>query len=140
MAAMMPHFVLPLALLMTGCAGLSDSTSIEAIAGSWQYAQSELPMGTRIPTLRLARDGSISGGSGINRFTGAVDLNALARGEWRIGPLTGTEMAGTRPAMQFEVEFVRRMTRADRIRIHDGQLQLCERDAVVLAFVPVQVR
>lgn len=66
----------------------------------------------RAPTLRIDREGRISGFSGVNRFTGAIDIPSLGRGEFATGAIASTKMAGSMEAMNLENSVLSALERA----------------------------
>jgi len=70
-------------------------------------------------------DGQISGSSGVNTYGGPVEVGA--QGEFAVGPLTRTEMAGPEPAMRAESAYLRLLTEATSYDVTDTTLTL--RDA-----------
>lgn len=126
--------------LLTACASSPTAvTAPEQLAGGWQLATGA-PAGARIPTLSIGRDGHVSGNAGINRFQGSLDLQALLEGRFQLGQLSGTEMAGTQEAMQFEMSFLRALGSADAATVEGRLLQLRQGGQPVLDFTRVTGR
>ena len=109
------------------------------LQGSWQFA-GPVPAGARIPTLTIARSGTVQGNAGVNSFRGAIDQQALVRGVWRMGSPQITKMAGTVPAMAFEDRFVHSLTVANAVATRDGHMLLRQGDTTLLEFERVSFR
>ena len=71
----------------------------------------------RAPTLRIDREGRMSGFSGVNRFTGAIDTPSLGRGEFATGAIASTKMAGSMEAMNLETSVLSALERARQFSI-----------------------
>ncbi|HRT06241.1 MAG TPA: protease inhibitor I42 family protein [Kiritimatiellia bacterium] len=79
-------------------------------------------------------DGRIGGRSGVNRYGG--DYSAAADGEFSVGALAMTEMAGDPAAMQAESLYHALLAQADRWRIAQAQLVLSAAAQDLLIFDP----
>jgi heat shock protein HslJ len=96
-----------------GCAmPPARSDSIEPLVGSWRLVAAE-PTGGSMPSITVDRDGTVSGNSGINKFHARVDVAALSAGNFRLGPVASTRMAGSPEAMRFETAFLQALSAAD---------------------------
>lgn len=71
----------------------------------------------RAPTLRIDREGRMSGFSGVNRFSGAIDIPSLGRGEFATGAIASTKMAGSMEAMNLETSVLSSLERARQFSI-----------------------
>jgi heat shock protein HslJ len=72
-----------------------------------------------------ADSGRIAGSGGVNRWSAALDTEALARGEFIPGPAMSTMMAGPDAAMRVEQAFLAALSQAARFdpkRTGDGVL------------------
>ena len=132
------------ALLLTACVAACGSAPqeparLQLLQGSWQFA-GPVPAGARIPTLTIARSGTVQGNAGVNSFRGAIDQQALVRGVWRMGSPQITKMAGTVPAMAFEDRFVHSLTVANAVATRDGHMLLRQGDTTLLEFERVSFR
>ncbi len=92
-------------------------------------------VGARTPTLRVEADGRFSGQSGVNRYAGRADAEALGRGAWSPGPIASTRMAGPPGANDLEVEFLAALERAGTVRIDGRRVTLRAGSADVAVFL-----
>ena len=103
------------------------------LAGEWrltEIAGAALPEGAPTPTLNVAPDGTVSGNSGVNRFTGK-----LGSGEGKLfGPMASTRMAGPPAAMALEDRFLEAMSAVTAFEIVGEQLVLSGPDGALLTF------
>jgi heat shock protein HslJ len=84
------------------------------------------------PTLTLdAATKRASGTSGINRFSGAFELQGS---QLKFGPLMGTRMAGPPEAMATESAYLAALAKVDAWRIQEAKLELLGGEAVLLRF------
>lgn len=77
--------------------------------GGWvitELAEADLDALARAPQVAIGADGTLSGFSGVNRFSGKVNVRELRRGHLVTTPLVTTRMAGTTPAMDAETRFL----------------------------------
>ena len=79
-------------------------------------------------------DGRIGGRSGVNSYGG--DYSASADGDFSVGALAMTEMAGDPAAMQVESLYLALLVQADRWRRANGQLVLSGAEQDLLLFDP----
>jgi heat shock protein HslJ len=123
-------------VLSTGCAlGSGEpSVSLENLQGSWRLVDASVPEGARVPTMSIEADGGLSGVSGVNRFSGVLDVVVLADGGFALGPVASTRMAGPPAAMEFEARFLRDLEAADDVVLDDGELVLKAGDDELLRF------
>lgn len=124
----------------TACRSTSTGTEPVRVFGQWTLVaieESTLGPGddqNTAPTLTIAEDGTIHGFTGVNRFTGRVDPAALARGQWALGPLATTRMAGPAQQMQLESRYTAMLAGANRITTANGDLLLRQDDQPLLRF------
>ncbi len=128
-AAVALVLALPATLMTTGCAtdggtgsgtggSITDSlvsSLSEQITGNWnlqslgdQSINQLMQMAglTNPPSMSIGDDGTVSGFSGVNRFTGGLDLSQIASGDFDLGQLASTRMAGSPGAMSLEDQFL----------------------------------
>lgn len=98
----------------------------------------EYPGIDRPPTLRVEHDARISGFTGINRFTGSVDPEALRWGGFQQSPLAMTRMAGPPAETELERHFLRMMNDVERYTVTGRSLSLGVDDRDLLRFVPAR--
>lgn len=114
------------ALALTGCASSSDSKGagpvdaaelIDRLGAEWTLVSIRggqdirRDLGTagvgNLPSLTYdSESGRIAGSGGVNRWSAALDTEALARGGFIAGPAMSTMMAGPEPAMRVEQAFL----------------------------------
>jgi heat shock protein HslJ len=132
-------------LAVTGCASQSDSDSgspgdptalIDRLSENWNLVSIRGGPDIRpalgaagvdaMPSLTYDPDsGRIAGSGGVNRWSAALDTDALARGDFVSGPAVSTMMAGPEPAMRIEQAFLGALSQAARFdakRTGDGVL------------------
>lgn len=103
---------------------------VSSLFGEWILGGNP-SAGTTAPSLRIQPDGSIGGSTGVNRFSGRLDLAALAQGRWATTPLATTMMAGSGAAMAQESRFTKALSEATAIELGMGSFTLL-RDGVEL--------
>ncbi len=94
--------------------GVADSASmVQKLVGDWSLSSlngvdvaSLLPEGVKLPSLAFSPDGKVSGTSGINRIASSIDIDALAKGQFKLAPTVSTKMAGSPEAMDFESKYL----------------------------------
>jgi heat shock protein HslJ len=96
------------------------TTSLEGTAWVLDVAALGLPGGEGIPTAEL-RDGTVSGSTGCNRFTGGF---TKARSKLSFGSIATTRRAGSPAAMAVEREYLGRLGRVASFRISGDELTL----------------
>jgi len=109
------------------------------LVGTWQLT-GEVPVGAKIPTLSVQRDGRIGGTSGVNRYQTALQSPTAAAGSFRVGPTSGTRMMGTRDAMHLETSFLEALAAADSAMIENDELLLKQAGQTVLRFRRVRAQ
>ena len=89
-----------------------DATTLAMLEGRWTLSAIEgfdIPAGLRgEPSLSVDAEGRVSGFSGVNRFSGALDRD----GPRIFRPLATTRRAGPPEAMALETAFLEAMSRA----------------------------
>lgn len=131
LAALCLPFVLTLGCRASGALPPAEPLPV----GSWVVVElqgADLDALPRAPELELGNDGSLSGFSGVNRFSGKLDLKALGRGTLVTTPIVTTRMAGYEPAMDAETRFLQLLAEPLEWRRVDGALVL-EREGERLA-------
>ncbi len=110
--------------------------TLDSLAGqsadSWL---SKLGQGGRLPSMLVGEDGSVSGFSGLNRWTSSLDLNKLAGGDFDLSPAAATKMAGSPEAMNLESQFFNALSQVegfDLKSLSDGALRLLDSNGAEL--------
>lgn len=124
-------------------AGTSSLTSLsQQVLGEWKldslqgFDLSKLAAGNlRTPTINFAQDGTVSGFSGVNRFSGKTDLAQLAQGKFALPNAMSTKMAGPPLANELENKFLSALTSADGARMQDNSLLLTKAGETLMRFV-----
>lgn len=103
----------------------------EVLGVDWQLVSIEdrPTPGNRPPTLRLNRDGTLNGFSGVNRFGGSFEYRAPSV---QIDPGAMTMMAGSPDAMEMEANLLRLLPLVNRATIHSGELVLSRGEKMLL--------
>lgn len=136
---------------MTACetlesTGLGSATNvISQLTGDWQLSElagqavSELlPAGAALPGISFGQDGSVSGSTGVNNFFGNLDLGELAKGNFNLGDLSQTRMAGSPEAMAVENQFLSLLQQVTGFDISGDTLTLLGSGArELMKFVPL---
>lgn len=133
-------FVFVLSLFLTaGCAAKrepADSFLTDAPVGSWRligFGDATEPGEVEI-TLRVEADGTVSGTSGCNRYSGAW---TPGDGGAKVGPLAATKMACPPPRMEIEGRYLEDLGSVRRWRRHvDGIVLVDAADDPRLVFEP----
>ena len=112
-----------------GCASKAPRADDAAIlTGQWTLVSfagaASLPAGENPPTLIVAADGTLSGFSGVNRFSGQLDMADVRTGRFSCGPLACTRMAGSAAAMELEQRYLKLLADADGFKSEGRQLVL----------------
>lgn len=134
--------------MLAGCkssgsaAGGSAMTSIKDLTGDWTLAKLQgvdlatlLPTSMHKPNLSFGPDGKVSGFTGVNRLSSALDLEALAKGQFKLGPAITTRMAGPPEAMSVENKFTTALQQATGAKVSEGTLTLTDGAKELLSFV-----
>lgn len=84
-------------------------------------------------TLSLSPDGTVSGNSGCNRYTGKnnAELPQLA-----LGPMASTRMAC--PDLELEATYINALSKATEAIEQDGELLVTGEDDIQMVFVPAE--
>ena len=131
----------PAVLLLAACASRAEEGApVEALTGRWVLL--ELPGAPDLlpeqaswrPHMEIAADGSVTGNTGVNSFSGALDPEALLQGRFALGPVVATEMAGRPEAMRLEQRFLQELQRARRYGVDGDRLELLADGDVLLRF------
>ncbi|MBO0920172.1 META domain-containing protein [Cellulomonas sp. zg-ZUI222] len=114
----------------TGTPGTGDRTD-----GAWALTSGEvdgaaLTVTGGAPVTLLVEDGRVSGTSGCNTYTGAVDTTD----GWSVGDVGLTRMACEPAVMALETAYLDALARVDAAELTDDGLELTGPD-VVLTFV-----
>ena len=102
------------------------ASTLDALAGqewvlrSWKSGE-QAPQ-TPAVTLTFV-DGKFAGGSGCNRYSGAVTAGA-APGAIKVGPTISTQMACPEPASSLETRFLRQLEAVNKFALSAGRLEL----------------
>jgi heat shock protein HslJ len=131
--------LLLLAILMPGCKTPAEPPAPALSLTNTAWTLTDLngaPLaatdGLTTPTLTLdAASKRASGTSGINRFSGAFELQGA---QLKFGPLMGTRMAGPPKAMATESAYLAALAKVDAWRIHEAKLELLGSETVLLRF------
>lgn len=124
-------------------AGTSSLASLpQQVLGEWKldslqgFDLSKLATSNlRTPTINFAQDGTVSGFSGVNRFSGKTDLSQLAQGKFALPNAMSTKMAGPPLANELENKFLAALTSADGARMQDNGLLLTKAGETLMRFV-----
>ena len=106
---------------------------LDDLAGIWQLV-GDVPVGARIPTLGIQRDGHVGGSSGVNRYQTTLESVGEPEGSFRVGAPSTTRMMGPREAMQLEASFLDALRAADRAVIVGDELVLNRGEQPLLRF------
>jgi heat shock protein HslJ len=66
----------------------------------------------------------VSGFGGVNRISSALDVEAVPKGEFKLGPIISTKMAGPPEAMEVEGRFTRLLGEAASFELAGDTLTL----------------
>jgi heat shock protein HslJ len=112
-----------------GSAGLGGVA--EKLVGNWAMSQlggtdiaKLLPGGMKVPSLSFAKDGGVTGFTGINNLSSKLDLASLAKGEFNLTPATMTKMAGSGPAANVENLFTDALSKVKSFNLSGDNLSL----------------
>lgn len=117
---------------MGGCEQTHKATTgqgVSALVGEWTLDSIEggdvgekLPPGARRPSITIDAEGRVTGFGGVNRLSGSLDTAAAPRGEFKLGPLISTKMAGPPEAMELENRFMRLLDEAGTFELSGDSL------------------
>jgi heat shock protein HslJ len=146
-----PMFIVAMLILASliiagGCASGGHITSADQaltqLSGEWVLKQvggsdvsSMLAPGGKPPTITFAKDARVSGFSGVNRFSSSLDVDRLARSEFKLSPIAATRMAGPPAAMDLETKFSTALQDATGYKIQGGTLSLTRGAETLLKFI-----
>lgn len=123
--------------LVTGSCRAAAGGSGAAPVGKWTLVELEgIDVGAlgRAPELTIGVGGELSGFSGVNRFSGRAEPEALGRGELLAGPMAATRMAGEPRAMEAEARFFALLATRLEWRLSGGELTLLQGGAIQARF------
>jgi putative lipoprotein len=115
--------VLLVLALAAGCGGedgeSGDPTSLEGVP--WELVSGvDVPQGAQAPTATFV-DGTVSGSSGCNRYTGPYTLDGDSL---ELGPIAATLMACPPPADAIERDYLAALERVAVWEVADDELVL----------------
>ncbi len=124
-------------------AGTSSLTELpQQVLGEWKldslqgFDLSKLATSNlRTPTINFGQDGTVSGFSGVNRFSGKTDLSQLAQGKFALPNTMSTKMAGPPLANELENKFLGALTSVDGAKMQDSSLLLTKGGETLMRFV-----
>jgi heat shock protein HslJ len=117
-----------------------EADPLTALVGEWTLTHiDDQPLvddvTDRPPTLTIDAEGQVAGFAGVNRYFGALDVEKLRQGEFVLGPLGSTRMAGPPDRMELERRYLQRLGDADRAAAAGRSLQLTSEGKPALTFV-----
>ena len=136
--------LLCLIVVAIGCESGSkiDPPAVTLPTGDWTLesigsdsVSTLLTSGSRLPTLTISPEGSVSGFAGVNRLTAELDMDALLDGSFDLGPAVTTRMAGSPDAMKVESRFLDALNRTSTFRFDGEELKLRDTGATLMTFV-----
>lgn len=123
-----------------GGTGMTAKQAISALTGEWKLASlngnpvfSATAPGTRVPGFSITPDGGFSGLAGVNRMSSRLDVARLASGEFSLGPIATTKMAGPVELMRLEDAFTSALGSARKFSLDGGALLLKDGSGAELA-------
>ncbi len=135
---------------MVGCQGMSGDGNVGGgvvnmltqALGEWNLASlngkdaaSLVGGGGRVPSVRFAEDGSVSGFAGVNRFMTKVEPADLIGGRLKLDNAATTRMAGSPQAMQLEQEYLDALRAAKTFSVDPaGKLNLSDGTKSIATF------
>lgn len=138
--------------LCAGCSTMSNLDDLAAassltslpqqVLGEWKldslqgFDLSKLATNNlRMPTINFAQDGTVSGFSGVNRFSGKTDLAQLGQGKFALPNAVSTKMAGPPLANEVENKFLDALTSVDGAKMQGDSLLLTKGGETLMRFV-----
>jgi len=112
---------------------------MELLARDWVFDEvcGELVEGTEeVPSLHFDENGKFAGFSGVNRFHGKLDTRALIQGNFDMGPIVSTRMAGSPRAMELESLLFDALERSDSCAMREAELILFHEGDIVARLRP----
>jgi heat shock protein HslJ len=112
--------------------GGDDTAPAGSLEGEWRLeavrgSPVELAESQRRPTLRILEGSDVGGFGGVNQWGSSLERGKLDEGEFGLGPVTSTLMAGPREAMELENRYfdaLRETRRYDAAGVESGELVL----------------
>lgn len=121
---------------------MNAAQALKSLVGEWNLASlngrdvSALSgLDGKRPSINIDPEGRIGGYGGVNRIGGGLDLAALAKGEFKTGPMFSTKMAGPPELMKLEDDFTAALSKVRRFDLKDGKLLLMGDEGTRLKFV-----
>lgn len=133
-------------LVLSGCASSERSrpaekpqVNVSAVFGEWTlaaYGDGTAPSGSgRGVFMTVDAGGRVFGSGGVNRFSGALDAEALNAGRFEVSEIVSTKMAGPEPAMRDEARFIAMLDRVTHWQIEEEYgLVLLDESGVLAGF------
>lgn len=126
---------------LEGGSAMSVESAIKALRGDWKLAGLNGrdvpavvgPEGTA-PGISIAADGGFSGYTGVNRMASKLDVASLAAGEFSLGGIATTRMAGPAEAMELEQAFTSALGKVRAFAVKGDALTLTGGDGTLLRF------
>ncbi len=112
------------------------SSLMEKVTGDWNLSKLGSESVNQIlrkpgvqaaPRMAIAKDGKVNGFAGVNQFFGNLDLGQLAQGNFPLGAMGSTKMAGPPASMDLEQQFLSALSSVrsfDAASLADGVLSL----------------
>lgn len=118
--------------ILTACqSGPTAHHSPEALYNEWKLVtlggntvEDLIPHGAQIPSLTIARDGKVTGYTGVNSLASTIDLDALPSGRFSLGSILTTRRAGAPQLMAVESALVDSLRQADTFSVRAQTLTL----------------
>jgi heat shock protein HslJ len=131
---------------MAGETPMSAEEAVKALTGDWKLASingaNVVGAGdrsardpSRAPGITISPDGGVSGFTGVNRMSSRLDVAKLRSGEFVLGGIATTRMAGPAGAMELESEFTSALGLVRRFAVTGGGLTLTGERGTVVKFV-----
>jgi len=99
-----------------------------------------VPQGAPNPYLIIAPDCKVSGSTGINSLSSALDAEALAAGGFKLGPIATTRKGGIPAMMVVESEFVDLLRKSETYSVKGSRLTLSRGKDDLLVFMRVETQ
>jgi heat shock protein HslJ len=124
---------------------VSGSRGMSLLSGKWNVSKlggeavsSLLPGATgggKMPFLQFARDGKVTGFSGVNTISSKIDAKQLLDGKFKLANVVSTRMAGTPEANAFEGKFFNALNRTTKASVKGNTLSLANSTGTVMELV-----
>jgi len=124
-------------LAVTACRSTPEAGAVPT--GTWAFDTLEgadLSALARTPEVTIGADGLLAGFTGVNRFSGRAEPEALTAGRLQAGPLAATRMAGPPAAMKAESKVLELLAAAPEWRRAGEGLELLLQGKVVARLHP----